>query len=217
MLKDNLRGVPSLESPLPDVNFALFPRTPQEAFAVWFDDALAAGVREPHAMTLSTRDESGFPDARILILKNVDARGWHFAIKADSPKADQITSEPHVALTFYWSVLGRQVRLRGVATLLPPSECAQDYLERPHGSRVSALASRQSEVLADISELEKGLALAEALLSANPHYVVPDWRVYAVMPNVVEFWQGASDRNHKRLAYILRESDDGWEMVRLWP
>ncbi|MGK6317168.1 pyridoxal 5'-phosphate synthase [Neorhizobium sp. DT-125] len=216
-MKDKLRRIPSLKAPLPDMDLEAFPATPQEAFTIWLDEALAAGIREPHAMTLSTRDENGWPDARVLILKNVDGRGWHFAIKAESPKARQIAAEPHVALTFYWPVLGRQIRLRGPASLLSAGECAADYLERPQGSRASALASRQSAVLSDATELERNLAEAEAFLTANPDYVALGWQIYAVAPTVVEFWQGASDRNHKRLRFTLSADHKEWDRVRLWP
>ncbi|WP_142781641.1 pyridoxal 5'-phosphate synthase [Agrobacterium sp. T29] len=216
-LKDELRRIPSLKAPLPDMDFSAFPQTPHQAFAIWLQEALEAGVREPHAMTLSTCDENGWPDARVLILKNLDERGWHFAIKAESPKARQIATEPNVALTFYWPALGRQIRLRGPAALLPAEECAADYSERPQGSRASALASQQSAVLSDVTELTRKLAEADAFLIANPDFVAPGWQVYAVAPIVVEFWQGASDRNHKRLRFKLSSDQSEWERVRLWP
>lgn len=166
-LKDRLRRIPSLKAPLPEMDLETFQATPQEAFAIWLDEALEAGIREPHAMTLSTCDENGWPDARVLIPKNVDDRGWHFAIKAESPKARQVAAEPNVALAFYWPALGRQIRLRGPASLLSADECAADYLERPQGSRISALASQQSAVLVDESELERNLVEAEVTATIN--------------------------------------------------
>jgi len=216
-LKDKLRQIPSLKAPLPDTDLSALPATPHEAFALWLEDALAACVREPHAMTLSTTDENGWPDARVLILKNVDLRGWHFAIKAGSPKARQIDGQPHVALTFYWPALGRQIRLRGLATALSAKECAEDFLDRPIGSRTSAIASRQSELLEDDRDLARRIAEAQAFLSAHPDHLAPDWRVYAVGPEIVEFWQGATDRCHKRLLYRLTEDGVTWETTRLWP
>lgn len=216
-IKEKLRQIPSLEAPLPDFDYDMFPKTPHEGFAVWLEEALKAGIREPHAMTLSTCDENGCPDARMLILKNVDERGWHFAIKAESPKGQQIVTQPNVALTFYWSSLGRQIRLRGPAILLSAEECAADFLERPHGSRINALASRQSAVLSNTSELNKRLDEAKAFFIVNPDYIAPDWQVYAVAPTVVEFWQGASDRNHKRLRFTLASGQNVWERVHLWP
>ncbi len=97
-IKEVLRKIPSLKAPLPDVDLTALPDCPQDTFGLWLAEALNAGVREPHAMTLSTVDADGCPDARILILKNVDDRGWHFAIKANSPKGRQIEANPNVAL-----------------------------------------------------------------------------------------------------------------------
>ncbi|KAF1006066.1 MAG: Pyridoxine/pyridoxamine 5'-phosphate oxidase [Burkholderia gladioli] len=168
-------------------------------------------------MTLSTVDAQGWPDARVLILKNLDARGWHFAVKAGSPKVDQIEHTPQVALTFYWPQLGRQVRLRGPATALPPAECAADFLDRPAGARVNALASRQSEVLQDPADLERAQAEASAFVAAHPQHAAPGWRVYAVAPTAAEFWQGAADRNHQRLRYRLADDGTAWLRERLWP
>lgn len=216
-MKDILRQIPALSGPLPDDDLAALPRCPQEAFRLWFTDALNAGIREPHAMTLSTVDENGWPDARVLILKNLDERGWHFAIKASSPKGRQIATNSQVALTFYWPAMGRQIRMRGPALALLAKESARDFLDRPPGSRAAAMASLQSEVLSDDESLDLGLAGAQAFLEANPDHVETGWRVYAVAPRVVEFWQGASDRNHKRLRYTLAQAGNHWQTARLWP
>ncbi|TFF34363.1 pyridoxal 5'-phosphate synthase [Pseudomonas sp. RIT623] len=216
-IKEMLRQIPSLKAPLPDLDLSAMPATPQEAFALWLDAALAAGVREPHAMTLSTVDEQGWPDARVLILKNVDARGWHFAVKRESPKVRQIEHQPKVSLTFYWPALGRQIRLRGEAVALSAQECAEDFLGRPVSSRASAMASRQSEIMEDPQSLARRLAQAQAFLEGHPGHVEAGWQVYAVAPTVVEFWQGATDRNHKRWRYTATQGGLAWSAVRLWP
>lgn len=216
LIKEKLRQIPSLKAPLPDLDLSEMPATPHEAFAHWLEGAVAAGIREPHAMTLSTVDENGWPDARVLILKNVDARGWHFATNSRSPKARHIERQQKVALTFYWPALGRQIRLRGQAMALSAQECAEDFLSRPVSSRISAIASRQSEVLANDKDYVQRLAGAQAFLKANPAHVDPGWRVYAVAPTVVEFWQGATDRNHKRWRYTVFQDGAGWDTARLW-
>jgi pyridoxamine 5'-phosphate oxidase len=216
-LKETLRQIPSLKAPLPALDLSSMPATPHEAFALWLESALAAGVREPHAMTLSTVDKHGWPDARVLILKNVDARGWHFAIKDDSPKALQIDVQPNVALTFYWTALGRQIRLRGEAVVLPAEECAEDFLDRPLGSRATAIASQQSEILDNEEALVQRLADARAFLETHPAHVEPGWRVYCVAPTVVEFWQGSPDRDHKRWCYTATRDGTAWTAARLWP
>ncbi|KAB8259481.1 hypothetical protein BDV32DRAFT_138823 [Aspergillus pseudonomiae] len=134
-IRTQLRHLPVLEGPFAEVNFDHFPDTPHDAFKNWLDEAIMAGVKEPHAMTLATVDEQGYPDARVLILKNVDDRGWHFAVKADSPKAQQLETNGYAALTFYWPQVGRQIRLRGTARQLPEAECREDFAERPFKSR----------------------------------------------------------------------------------
>jgi pyridoxamine 5'-phosphate oxidase len=215
-MKIRLRGLPSLKGPFAECDMGALPDTPQDAFQQWLDDAMAAGVQEPHAMTLSTVDADGFPDARVLILKNVDSRGWHFAIKANSPKGRQLAGNPRAALTFYWPVLGRQIRLRGTAVALSEAECADDFSTRPIGSKISAIASRQSEVLQAPEDLTRSLGEAQTFLEQHPDHVEPGWRVFAVAPEVVEFWQGATSRQHKRLSYV-RAGGTGWEKQTLWP
>ncbi|KAE8334044.1 hypothetical protein BDV39DRAFT_188344 [Aspergillus sergii] len=137
-IRTQLRNLPVLEGPFAEVNFANFPDTPQDAFRIWLDEAIRAGVKEPHAMMLATVDEQGYPDARVLILKNVDERGWHFAVKADSPKAQQLEANGCAALTFYWPQVGRQIRVRGTAIQLPDAECREDFAERPFKSKLNA-------------------------------------------------------------------------------
>ncbi|KAJ5679597.1 pyridoxamine 5'-phosphate oxidase [Penicillium macrosclerotiorum] len=212
-----LRSTKVLEGPFPEVNFETFPGNPHDAFKLWFDEALEAGVREPHAMTVSTVDDQGWPDARVLILKNVDARGWHFAIKADSPKGKQLAANSHAALTFYWPQLARQVRLRGKAIELPEAECVQDYNSRPLASKISAMASRQSEILLNQETLRQSVVETEAHFSKDPSLGAKKWKVYAVTPEAVEFWQGDASRLHKRLQYVYDATDNKWQKHGLWP
>lgn len=215
-LKAELRSLPSLKGPFPETTLAALPPSPVAAFSIWLREAIKHGISEPHAMTLSTVGEDGYPDARVLILKNVDERGWHFAVKADSPKGMQIEKNSGVALTFYWTALGRQVRIRGQAIKLPEAESAADFLDRPLASRASAMATRQSQRLDDQEELRRSLVGANKRVQENPGYVSPTWTVYAVQPKVVEFWQGASDRVHQRLRFY--QSTDGvWTREHLWP
>jgi pyridoxamine 5'-phosphate oxidase len=215
--RTELRNTKVLEGPFPPLDFTTFPPTPQEAFKNWFHEAITAGVREPHAMTVSTVDEEGCPDARVLILKNVDSRGWHFAIKADSPKGKQLAANGAAALTFYWPLLARQVRVRGVAVALPAQESVADYRARPVASKISAVASEQSDVLLDKMDLETRLVDTEEALKMNPMAGVEKWRVYAVDAGAVEFWQGDSSRLHQRLRYVWSKDDCQWVKQLLWP
>ena len=214
--RELLRSLPSLKGPFEPLDLTAFPATPHEAFTDWLHIAIAHGIKEPHAMTLSTVDEDGFPDARVLILKNLDYRGWHFAIKADSPKGKQIINNPAVALTFYWPQLGRQIRIRGNAIELAAAESAKDFMDRPLGSKVAAVASKQSEIMEHGSALHENLVKAKEMILQNPDFVAPAWKVYAVAPKTVEFWQGGTDRMHQRLRYE-NSGHNQWTRHVLYP
>lgn len=215
MMKDALRALKSLSGPFPAFELDGAPDDPKALFSSWLGEAIASGIREPHAMTLSTVDETGAPDARVLILKNLDERGFHFATSDAGPKGRQIALNPQVALTFYWSPLGRQVRIRGMAIALDAAERDADFLARPTGSRAAALLGRQSDVLGSEAELEAGLAEQAARIAADPGIIAPHWALFVAMPHEVEFWQGDEERRHRRLRY--RRERTGWTRERLWP
>ena len=214
-MKDELRLLKSLAGPFPAFDTDLAPDEPRELFSDWLRDAIEAGVKEPHAMVLSTIDENGTPDARVLILKNLDHRGWHFATTGNGPKGRQIALNPSVALTFYWPVLGRQVRLRGMALQAEVHECDADFRARAPGAKAVALVERQSEVLGSRQELENDLAQQHCRLLEEPDLVAPSWALFIVMPHDVEFWQGDSERRHHRLRY--KREKTGWIREQLWP
>ncbi len=214
-IRELLRNLKSLPGPYKPFDITLAPANPEVLFVEWLQMAIDAGIREPHSMTLSTVDADGHPDARVLILKNVDDHGWHFAITRSSPKGHQISYKSNVALTFYWPALGRQIRIRGVAHDMGPQAQAADFLARPHGSRAGALLGRQSDVLDSDSEFEDGLAKQLERLEENPQLISPEWVVYAVRPDTIEFWQGHEQRRHIRLRY--RRDGAVWTTERLWP
>lgn len=200
-----LRELPSLAGPLPDFDPAASAEVPQDQFIIWLREAIAAGIMEPHAMTLATVDAEGRPDARVLILKDIDERGWHFATSRTSPKGQQISGTAEVALTFYWPHLGRQVRIRGTAADLGPEAAAADFWARSADARANAALERQSQIMN--GEREQS--------AADPSEVPAGWSVFAVGPESVEFWQGRTDRQHVRLLYSRDEN--GWKTTRLWP
>lgn len=213
--RDLLRSLPVFARPLPQFAPDNTPEHPHDLFLSWLGEAVAAGVVEPHAMTLSTVDADGMPDSRVLLLKDLDDRGWQFATDADSAKGRQVTSRPQAALAFYWREQGRQVRVRGSVAPLDPETSASDFRARPVGSRVASLASRQSEVLTDPADLEQALAAAEEAVADDPDLLCASHTVYAVTPVAVEFWQGHADRRHVRLRY--RRAGDSWTKELLWP
>lgn len=151
-----------------------------------------------------------------MILKDLDDRGWHFLIRGSSPKGQQIISHPNVTLTFYWAKLGRRVRIRGQARQLTIEECAEDFRSRPSGSKISALASKQSQVLRSRDDLRGALEAAQKAFYEDPNLVADDWKVFSVDPAAVEFWQGDTDRLHKRVLYTPSD-EGGWQKQELWP
>ncbi|MGH3330096.1 MAG: pyridoxine/pyridoxamine 5'-phosphate oxidase [Nocardioidaceae bacterium] len=214
-LREELRALPVLPS-VPhvfDVNGA--PDAPQELFVDWFRQAVDAGEAEPHAMTLSTCDAAGRPDARVLILKDLDEQGWWFATSAASPKGQQLEQQPTAALTFYWRTLGRQVRVRGKVLTASDERAAADFRARGLGARAVALASLESQPLADPSECRDAVQAARAALEVDPGLVSHNWALYTVCPDQVEFWQADPDRQHARLRYS--RSGPSWEQTLLWP
>ncbi|HEY3506237.1 MAG TPA: pyridoxal 5'-phosphate synthase [Actinocatenispora sp.] len=215
-VRDVLRGLPVLTGSAPPFEVEHAPEDPVELFTAWLAAAVEAGVAEPHAMTLSTVDASGTPDARVLILKDVDAAGWHVAVSAVSSKGADLAAHPVAALTFYWPPLARQVRVRGAVVADPPEVRRADFLARPAGSRAMALTLRQSRPLTDPAELDRAVAEAEQRLELDPDLVPDEWVSYAVRPRSVEFWQGDRGRRHQRLRYE-RVEGSGWTRTRLWP
>jgi pyridoxamine 5'-phosphate oxidase len=210
-----LRGLPVLAHDMPSFDPAAAPADPLALFVEWMAGAVDAGVDEPHAMTVSTVDADGMPDARVLILKDLDEAGWHFATSSASAKGRQLAANPRTALSFHWREQGRQVRVRGIATAADPDVSRADFLARPEGSRVAGLAGRQSDVLTDRAELDRELARVRERLVADPDLVAGTHTVYAVAPHSVEFWQANAQRRHVRLRY--RRTGAGWERELLWP
>ena len=170
-----LRALPDFPEVLPDFDPAAAPADPAELFRLWLDEALAAGVPQPNACSLATADEQGRPSSRMLILKDIDADGWHFATSRESRKGKELTANPHAALNFFWQQQGRQVRVAGDVVELSAEASAADWRARPG---------------ADDGE--------------NADNENTDWQLYAIRPREIEFWQARHDRRHIRHRYAPR-------------
>ncbi len=129
--RERLRALPDFPEHLPAFDPAAAPADPDELFRQWLDEALAAGVPAPNAFSLATADEQGRPSSRMLILKDIDDDGWHFATSRSSRKGRELSANPHAALNFYWQSQGRQVRVAGKVAELSAAASAADWHARP--------------------------------------------------------------------------------------
>ncbi|MDG9719963.1 pyridoxal 5'-phosphate synthase [Streptomyces sp. DH24] len=193
------------------------PGEPLPLFTQWFAAAVAAGQPEPHTMSLATADAEGLPDVRIVMLHGADADGWSFATHATSRKGRQLAARPYAALSFYWPVLGRQVRLRGPVAVAGAEESQADLHARSTGALAAALTGRQSEVLDSVEALEEASRAAWDRASREPGAPAPTWTLYRLAPEEAEFFQGDAGRRHVRLQYRRRRTGRGWTRRLLWP
>ncbi len=188
---------------------------PLTQFATWFEQAMKAEVPELNAMSLSTVNAEGKPSSRIVLIKEFDQRGFSWFTNYDSRKGQELEQNPHAALLFFWSALERQVRIEGRIEKISVQENDTYFHSRPLGSRQSALASAQSQVIASREALEQQLAEVVNQYGETPPR--PEhWGGYRLVPNLVEFWQGRSSRLHDRIVYHRLE-DGSWEIQRLQP
>ena len=191
-------------------------RNPFVQFQSWFDQAVAAQLPEPNAMTLATVDGAGRPSARIVLLKGFDEQGFVFYTNYHSRKGHNLTDNPAVALIFYWAELERQVRIEGDAHPVSAEESDAYFASRPRESQLGAVASNQSQVLQSRIELEERLQIVTETYQDLPILRPEHWGGYRVVPQLIEFWQGRPSRLHDRLCYRHSE-DEGWVIERLSP
>jgi pyridoxamine 5'-phosphate oxidase len=214
-LRETLRGLPVFDVELPKFDPENAPVIPDELFADWLSHAIEAGVREPHAMTLSTVDSAGRPSCRVVILKRLTEGRWGFATSRASRKGIELSQSPWAAVNFYWPQVGRQIRVRGKVIDAGPEEAVRDFLARPHGSRAESWAGSQSQVLVSRDDLDAALAEAQAKVAAEPDAVPEQWTRFDLLADEVEFWQADRERRHTRLRYRLTAGS--WASEQLWP
>lgn len=187
---------------------------PLVQFERWFKDALAAKLPLANAMTLATVSAEGAPDARVVLLKDVERGGFVFFTNYRSRKGRQLAARPEACLVFLWAPLERQVRIEGKVEQVSGRESDAYFSTRPVGARLSAWASAQSGVIQDRNFLELKLLEMKTRYGDNPPRP-PHWGGYRVTPSRIEFWQGRDNRLHDRLLY--NRADSAWKIERLAP
>ena len=181
----------------------------------WLEAAIDAGIATPNAMTLATVDERGRPAARIVLLKELDARGFVFFTNYDSRKGRDLAAHPAAALVLFWEPMHRQVRVEGTVERVSAAESDAYFGSRPRASQLGAIASPQSQVIADRDALEQRVALVAQEHGTGPLQRPAHWGGYRVVPEVIELWQGQPSRLHDRVRYRLVSGS--WVKDRLAP
>lgn len=189
---------------------------PFKQFQVWFDQALAAQLPEPNAMTIATVTKSGKPRARIVLLKGFDERGFVFYTNYHSHKGQELADNPQAAIAFWWAELERQVRIEGRVLKVSDQESDEYFHSRPFNSRLGAWASEQSQVIENRQVLEQRWQELKTKYENQDIPRPPHWGGFRVIPTEIEFWQGRPSRLHDRLLYTLKD-DDRWQIDRLSP
>ncbi|EEF48587.1 pyridoxine/pyridoxamine 5'-phosphate oxidase 1, chloroplastic isoform X2 [Ricinus communis] len=193
---------------------------PVDQFKKWFDDAVAAGLKEPNAMALSTVGKDGKPSSRMVLLKGVDKDGFVWYTNYESQKGRELFENPRAALLFYWDGLNRQVRVEGSVQKVSDGESREYFSSRPRGSQIGAIVSKQSSVVPGRHVLHQQYKELEEKFSNISLIPKPKhWGGYRLEPERFEFWQGQQSRLHDRLQYVPEEINGKqvWKIVRLAP
>jgi pyridoxamine 5'-phosphate oxidase len=190
---------------------------PFALFAAWLKDAIAAEPRDPTAMTLATVDADGLPNARMVLLKGTDERGFVFYTNVDSQKGQELGAHPKAALVFHWKSLNRQIRLRGTVERVTDAEADAYFATRPKQAQIGAWASKQSSSLESRLAFETAVAAYAIKHAIGPVPRPPNWSGYRILPLRMEFWHDRPFRLHDRIEFVRESLSDPWNKTRLYP
>ena len=190
---------------------------PFPLFRQWFAEAAGKEVNDPDAITLATVDASGMPDARAMLCKQVDERGFVFYTNAESAKGGEIAANPKAAILYHWKSLRRQVRARGPLAKISEAESDAYFASRPRLSRIGAWASQQSRPLESRGKLLGAVALLTAKFGIGEIPRPPYWGGFRLTPMQIEFWQDHQYRLHDRIRFTREGEGEPWRRQRLYP
>ncbi len=190
---------------------------PLRLFAAWLKDATAAEPRDPTAMTVATVDANGMPDARMVLLKGFDERGFVFYTNKDSQKGRELDANAKAALVFHWKSSNRQVRVRGTVEHVSDAEADAYFASRPKQAQIGAWASQQSRPLESRLAFEKAVALYAAKYAIGTVPRPAYWSGYRIVPLQIEFWQERPFRLHDRVEFHRTAPGEAWSKTRLYP
>ena len=198
-----------------NLDTATTPDSPMPLFQAWLDEALQRETDDANAMTLATADSQGLPHARIVLLKGFDERGFVFYTNYQSHKGSELAHLPYAALVFWWPTVQRQVRIEGHVIQVGAAESDRYFESRPRNSQLGAWTALQSVEIPDRTWLEERWERFEKVYEGQPVKRPRHWGGYCVVPEMIEFWQGQSDRLHDRVRYSRHDQE--WLKVRLAP
>ncbi len=190
------------------------PPDPMVLFRTWFEQALRSNLPEPNAICLATACSSGRPNARMVLLKGFDERGFVFYTNYDSQKGRELEARPQASFVVYWAELERQIRVTGTVARTSEDQSEAYFRSRPAGSRMGAAVSPQSEIIPGRKWLEERWRQFEFLHPEGAPRPA-NWGGYRLTPETIEFWQGRRSRLHDRILYT--RENDGWRIERLAP
>lgn len=188
---------------------------PYVLFGKWFTEAKKSEVNNPNAMCLATVDRSGFPNARMVLLKDYNAKGFVFYTNYESAKGEELLSTGEAALCFYWKSLQKQIRVTGRVVPVSEEEADAYFSSRPRGSQIGAWASQQSRPIPSRETLLHAIDLTEKTFEGKDIPRPDYWSGFRVIPDTIEFWQEMPYRLHDRVLY--EKKGKGWKQTRLFP
>lgn len=188
---------------------------PMKQFRTWFHEAKTAECDYPEAFNLATSDKDGVISSRIVLMKLIEEDGFVFFTNYDSHKASNMENNQHIAASFFWTKLERQVRFQGTIEKVDREVSEAYFATRPRGSQLSAWVSKQSQEAESREEMEALKAEMEAKFEGKEIPAPPFWGGYKITIHNVEFWQGRPSRLHDRIVYEKEGND--WNIKRIWP